>query len=159
MIRLLSLQFCLTATFFLVLSGMDVTPASAQSRFCDREASRYASRQPGPGEQAFAGGILGGLTGAIIGGAIGGKKGLRRGAIIGGGVGIVGGLARGSSEWQRAYDYAYAECMDRRARPAAIRRPAPWSDAWYEYCTAKFRSFNPDTGKYRTYGGEYRMCR
>lgn len=157
MIRLLSLQFCLTAAFFIALSGMDVTPASAQSRACNVEAARYADRQPGPGEQAFAGGVIGGIAGAIIGGALGGKRGVGRGAIIGGGVGVVGGLARGSDEWQRAYNHAYDDCMRSRARP--ISGPAPWSDEWYEYCAAKYRSFNSDTGRYRTFGGESKLCR
>lgn len=157
MMRLLSLQFCLTAALFLAISGSVVTPASAQSRVCNIEAERYADRQPGPGEQAFTGGVIGGIAGAIIGGAIGGKRGVGRGAIIGGGVGVVGGLARGSDGWQRAHDRAYNDCMRNRARP--ISGPAPWSDEWYEYCAGKYRSFNPDTGKYKTYGGQYRMCR
>jgi BA14K-like protein len=159
MIRILSLQFILTAAIFFVLNSINVTTASAQSRFCDREASRYANRQPGPGESAVAGGIIGGLTGAIIGGAIGGHHGAGTGAAIGGGVGVVSGLARGSAGWQRAYDRAYADCINHRSRPSRVHGPAPWSDEWYEYCAAKFRSFNPDTGKYRTYSGHLRTCR
>ena len=34
----------------------------------------------------------------------------------------------------------------------------PWSPAWYQYCSAKFRSFNPTTGTYTTYRGEQRFC-
>ena len=34
----------------------------------------------------------------------------------------------------------------------------PWSPAWYQYCTAKYRSFNPSTGTYTTYRGEQKFC-
>lgn len=34
----------------------------------------------------------------------------------------------------------------------------PWSPAWYQYCSAKFRSFNPNTGTYTTYRGEQKFC-
>jgi len=34
----------------------------------------------------------------------------------------------------------------------------PWSPAWYQYCSSKYRSFNPSTGTYTTYGGEQRFC-
>jgi len=34
----------------------------------------------------------------------------------------------------------------------------PWSPAWYDYCSGKYRSFNPSTGTYTTYQGEQRFC-
>ena len=34
----------------------------------------------------------------------------------------------------------------------------PWSPAWYQYCSARYRSFNPSTGTYTTYQGEQRFC-
>ena len=37
--------------------------------------------------------------------------------------------------------------------------PRPWTPAWYDYCMRKYRSFNPETGYYRTYSGHYRFCR
>ncbi|SDR35528.1 BA14K family protein [Pseudovibrio sp. Tun.PSC04-5.I4] len=50
---------------------------------------------------------------------------------------------------------AYQPAPVYQARAAA---PAPWSPAWYAYCTSKFRSFNPNTGTYRTYSGHNRFC-
>ena len=38
-------------------------------------------------------------------------------------------------------------------------RPRPWTPEWYDYCMSKYRSFNPETGYYRTYSGRYRFCR
>ncbi|MGU3575815.1 BA14K family protein [Brucellaceae bacterium C25G] len=34
----------------------------------------------------------------------------------------------------------------------------PWSQAWYNYCSQKFRSFNPKTGTYRGYDGANHFC-
>ncbi|WP_417686234.1 BA14K family protein [Roseibium sp.] len=34
----------------------------------------------------------------------------------------------------------------------------PWSPAWYDYCTARYRSFNPRTGTFTTYSGEQKFC-
>ncbi|MEP3046299.1 MAG: BA14K family protein [Roseibium sp.] len=34
----------------------------------------------------------------------------------------------------------------------------PWSPAWYQYCSSKFRSFNPSTGTYMTYRGVEKFC-
>ena len=39
-----------------------------------------------------------------------------------------------------------------------IYRPAPWSPAWYNYCSRKYRSFNPNTGYFLSYSGQYRFC-
>ncbi|NVK34729.1 MAG: BA14K family protein [Rhodobacteraceae bacterium] len=34
----------------------------------------------------------------------------------------------------------------------------PWSPAWYRHCSAKYRSFNPQTGTYTTYQGAVKFC-
>jgi len=34
----------------------------------------------------------------------------------------------------------------------------PWSAAWYDYCEARYRSFDPDTGTYTGYDGRTRFC-
>lgn len=35
----------------------------------------------------------------------------------------------------------------------------PWSPGWYRACARKYRSFNPDTGRYLSYSGRYKICR
>lgn len=42
--------------------------------------------------------------------------------------------------------------------PPSYAAPQPWSPAWFAYCTNKYRSFNPNTGTYRTYSGQDRFC-
>lgn len=34
----------------------------------------------------------------------------------------------------------------------------PWSRGWYQYCDAKYRSFNPQKGTYRGYDGLDHFC-
>lgn len=34
----------------------------------------------------------------------------------------------------------------------------PWSRGWYQYCSDRFRSFNPSTGTYRGYDGRDHFC-
>lgn len=45
---------------------------------------------------------------------------------------------------------------------AAVVKPKPelepGSEAWNEYCAAKYKSFNPDTGTYNSYNGKERRC-
>ena len=45
---------------------------------------------------------------------------------------------------------------------AAVVKPKgvlePGSEAWNEYCAAKYKSFNPDTGTYNSHSGKERRC-
>lgn len=44
-------------------------------------------------------------------------------------------------------------------RPVRYRGGAePWSRGWYEYCNARYRSFNPSTGTFRGYDGRDHFC-
>ncbi len=46
--------------------------------------------------------------------------------------------------------------------PAAVAKPKlelePGTEAWNEYCAAKYKSFNPDTGTYNSLTGKERRC-
>ncbi len=137
------------------------TADARSAQYCDGKARAYANRHAdGSG---FVGSAIGGaITGAIIGGIVDGGKGAGRGAAIGGGIGAVGGAIHESQAWQSAYNHAYRRCMQASHRQpvgAGYGRPEPWTDAWYNYCASKYRSFNPETGRYRTYSGKYRLCR
>ncbi|MBV6657086.1 MAG: BA14K family protein [Devosiaceae bacterium] len=35
----------------------------------------------------------------------------------------------------------------------------PWTPAWYSYCSNRYRSFNPNTGYFLAYSGNYVFCR
>ncbi|MEM6384124.1 MAG: BA14K family protein [Pseudomonadota bacterium] len=34
----------------------------------------------------------------------------------------------------------------------------PWTPAWYSYCSNRYRSFNPNTGYFLAYSGNYVFC-
>jgi BA14K-like protein len=40
-----------------------------------------------------------------------------------------------------------------------METPTPFSAQWYAYCAERYRSFEPSTGTYTTYGGVTRRCR
>ena len=37
--------------------------------------------------------------------------------------------------------------------------PSPWTPGWYAYCEDRYRSFNPGTGYFLGYDGDYHFCR
>lgn len=130
---------------------------SASPAYCDRYAVDYANRAAPPQGEIVRGAIGGAAVGAVIGGIARGSRGAGTGAAIGGTVGGVAGAAARSAKWNNAYNYAYNHCMGSSAYYGG--RPEPWTGEWYAYCSAKYRSFNPNTGMYLTYSGRYRMCR
>ncbi len=67
------------------------------------------------------------------------------------------GLAAGVATTAVVASAIHANKKHRRYRRAY--RPRPWTPEWYDYCAARYRSFNPETGYYRTYSGRYRFCR
>ena len=151
-----------------LLLAVGTTGASAQSAnvYCDSVARDYAHAHAHGGGEVIGGAIGGAVTGAILGGIIGGKKGAGTGAAIGGGVGAVGGAANQSGRWQALYHHAFNDCMAREAHstgsvPAAgyAAGPVPGSPEWHDYCASRYRSFNPQTGMFLSYSGEYKPCR
>ena len=43
--------------------------------------------------------------------------------------------------------------------PVYYAAPEPWSPEWYDYCNARYQSFNPRTGYFLGYDGQYHFCR
>ncbi|AXS41350.1 BA14K family protein [Breoghania sp. L-A4] len=93
-------------------------------------------------------------------------------AIVGGIVGLTTGLILGGAlnrpyyndrDYGRYYDpyYGRSRTYYRPAPPPPVYRGrhAAWSPEWYAYCARKYRSFNPRTGYYLAYSGQYRFCR
>jgi len=147
----------LAGLVFVAALGTTTTSASAQSaRSCSDYAHSYASRNA-LGTGLIGGGALGALGGAVLGGAIAGSAGVGTGAAIGGGVGAVIG-AHSPLSYRALYNSAYRRCTNGRA-VSYSGRPAPWTPAWYRYCSSKYRSFNPKTGRFLAYSGQYKMCR
>jgi len=107
----------------------------------------------------LGGAAAGAIGGTILGGIVRGRRGLGVGAGIGAGVGAIGGGIHHSQRWQEAYDYAYHRCASgNRVRRARQQAPEPWTEEWYAYCEARFRTFDPQTGTYMAYSGNRRFC-
>jgi hypothetical protein len=59
---------------------------------------------------------------------------------------------------------ASASAVDKKPvekKPAKARsgKPKPGTKAWADYCAAKYRSYDAETERYKSYTGEYRPCR
>lgn len=111
------------------------------------------------------------------------RRGIVDGVVIGTLDTVFTGGAGADERYRDAYDEAYADCMDRdrvafvprrertvyapryrervvvQDRVVVDERPEAGSDEWVAYCSAKYRSFDPDTGTYVTYEGETLPCR
>lgn len=97
----------------LTVSGVQLSPASAQSAtVCDGYARQYAEQASRQG-QVVGGSVVGSLIGLGIGAATGGAG---TGAAIGAGVGAIGGGAKRKQTAEKMYQAAYADCMAGRTR-------------------------------------------
>ncbi len=78
--------------------------------------------------------------------------GLGAGALIGGAI-----VNNNNRAYNRGYNNAYQRPAPRRRYYRT--RYEPWTNAWYDDCFRRYKSFNPDTGYYLSYGGRYIFCR
>jgi uncharacterized protein YcfJ len=172
------LKYAGTAFAVLVLAagGAEDARAGAIEAYCDEYARDVAREETGG--RAFGSTVGGAAAGAILGAIIGGGRGAGRGALIGGGSGLVLGAIGESQSYEHIYEAVYDDCIDEQtARYDARDRsqtgyqghapqqagypggaPEPWTDEWYEYCSAKYRSFDDETGYYLAFSGNYRFC-
>jgi uncharacterized protein YcfJ len=160
------MEVSMTAKFMIAAGALAMlftaAPIQAQAQslgakcedYAYRVAYRSGSRDRNIGQGAVSGAVVGGVLGAILGKGKG--KNIVGGAIAGTAAGAVLGSAgsRGGYVDRRAYNRAYNDCIDRN-RVVRVRRA---SNDDVEYCLSRFRSYNPDTGYYRTYSGELRRC-
>lgn len=80
------------------------------------------------------------------------------GAIVGLGIGAAIASANQPRYYDRSYRYYDAPPRYYRAAPA-YGRYAFRSPAWYDYCAARYRSFDPRSGTFQPNHGPRRLCR
>jgi hypothetical protein len=85
-------------------------------------------------------------------------------AIIGlGAAAIIAGSRRSHGYYDYGYQPRYYTPPRRPyyaySGPAYGYAPAPWTPAWYRYCSQKYRSFDPRSGTFQPYYGPRRLCR
>jgi len=85
--------------------------------------------------------------------------------------GLAAGAMLGSALSQPRYRYYYYEPAPVYVAPPPPRayyyepapvyhaRPAPWTAEWYDYCRARYISFDDQTGLFYGYDGRYHFCR
>jgi hypothetical protein len=117
------------------------------------EAGHRHRHHRGGGEAAAAG-IIGFAAGAILGGALSGPRydhGYHSGGYYDGGY-YNGGYYEPEA--------VYVEPAPVYVQPApAYYAVEPWTPEWYDYCESKYRSFNPSTGYFKGYDGQFHLCR
>lgn len=94
-------------------------------------------------------GIVGFAAGAILGSVLAAPR-------YPYGPGYRGSYRRNYYIGPRAYHPPYAYPM--RLAPTYYGRPAPWTPAWYDYCFARYRSFDPRDGTFTAYSGRKKFC-
>ncbi len=152
------IRFSTIAGAALISLAMAGTAAAQSHAACDAYARDYA-KQVSSGAEVIGGAAIGAGIGAVAGAIIGGNsRGAGTGALIGGGTGAVAGAATHSQRYKEAYNYAYYNCMNQRAAVPASGGMQPWTPAWYQYCSSKYKSFNAQTGYYTTYSGQQKFC-
>lgn len=68
---------------------------------------------------------------------------------------IIAGAMNNNTQAAPAYGPVYGPVPAPGYAPPGYQ---PWSPAWYQYCSSKYRSFNPNTGTYTTYSGVQKFC-
>lgn len=70
-----------------------------------------------------------------------------------------GALLSGAFSQPRYYRYyAPAPVYVPEAPVYYYGRPEPWTPEWYASCDRRYRSFNPETGYFLGYDGDYHFC-
>jgi hypothetical protein len=156
-----------------VFCGLTSEALAGPGVYCDAYARDVADRKTGHGADILAGTIGGAIGGALIGDLIDKGEGAGKGAVIGGIGGTMVGAAAIDEKWRLSYEKAFTGCMDDyepqeveavaepvpAARVKKSGKPKPGTREWAEYCAAHYRSYDPDTGRYKSYSGEMRPCR
>ena len=144
-----------------VMAGFAGQASAGLRQYCDSYARDVAHRKTNGGADVLVGTIGGAIGGALLGGLIDRGEGAGKGAIIGGVGGTILGAGVTSDRYKRAYANAYERCMDNYEgeRAAYAEEEEDSGRSWTKACARKYRSFNPQTGKYKAGSGKWKPCR
>ena len=70
--------------------------------------------------------------------------------------GLAAGALLGSALSQPRY-YGYSQPAPAYVAPS-YGGAEPWTPEWYSYCSQRYRSFDPETGYFLGYDGNYHFC-
>jgi hypothetical protein len=148
----------LAKAFVLAVASLATVFATASTASADHRGWRH---HHGSNGDALAAGVIGLAAGAIIGGAIAESRANDR-------VYYVDPPRYRPNYYEqrpvyyppapRYYEPAPVYRAPRYSRPVVYGGYEPWSRGWYDYCSSRYRSFNPSTGTYRGYDGRDHFC-
>lgn len=126
--------------------------AASQAQADDRYYRHHRHNNHG---DALALGVIGLATGVIVGSALASPPPQRRVYVDRGPVSVY--------DEPEYYVDDYPPPPPRRPayRPQPVYQSynlEPWTGAWYEYCSQRYRSFNSRTGTYVGYDGQSHFC-
>ena len=88
--------------------------------------------------------------------------GLAAAGIFGLAAGAMLGSAFSQPRYYRSYEPVYVAPPPPRVyyepAPVYYARPDPWTPAWYEECSRRYRSFDARTGYFFGFDGSYHFC-
>jgi hypothetical protein len=113
--------------------------------FADDADARRRHHRGGHGD-AVAAGVLGLAAGAIIGGALSQPR-------------YHGGYYEPDYYYEPAPVYVAPAPVYVQPAPVYSYAREAWTPDWYAYCEGRYRSFNPQTGYFLGYDGQYHFCR
>jgi hypothetical protein len=156
-----------------IICGLTSSAFAGPDVYCDAYARDAANRKTGNDAAIPAGAGGSTIGGSVAGGVVGKDPGASKGAVVGGITGTVLVAPAADEKWQKSYQIAFEACMvnyapeeapqktEAAAAAVPLQKPAKRKSGkdWAEYCAAHYRSYNPQTGKYKSYSGEWRACR
>jgi uncharacterized protein YcfJ len=154
-------------TVAMVMTAVSVPSQAASRKQCKDYAYEQAYRSGSSGKKlvrgALGGAVIGGAAGAILGKGKG--RNIGKGALLGGVAGTVFGASRERRGYvdQAAYEQAYADCIESSYNDGVDRRYERRQEhrrirSEVEYCSERYRSYDPSTGMFLSYSGEYLPC-
>jgi len=156
-----------------IICGLTSSAFAGPDVYCDAYARDAANRKTGNDAAIPAGAGGSTIGGSVSGGVVGKDTGASKGAVVGGITGTVLVAPAAGEKWQKSYQIAFEACMvnyapeeapqktEAAAAAVPLQKPAKRKSGkdWAEYCAAHYRSYNPQTGKYKSYSCEWRACR
>lgn len=149
----------LAKAFVLAAASLASVVATASTASADHRGWRHHHSDNG---DALAAGVIGLAAGAIIGGALADSRANQRVYIDPPRPAYRPYYGHRPTYYRPAP--RYYEPAPVYNRPVVYERPVvyggyePWSRGWYDYCSTRYRSFNPSTGTFRGYDGRDHFC-
>jgi len=140
-------KHALLATVVAVTPLVTMGPAEARDRYYRDHHRR---------DDAVALGVIGLATGVIVGSALANNPPQRRVYVEEPPVSVYD-----DNDAYYVDDYPPPPPRRPAYRPRPVQQSygiEPWTGAWHEYCSARYRSFNPRTGTYVGYDGRSHFC-